>query len=423
MQAALSVSQATLSRLITANASRIIKMGRGPATQYALRRAVAGMGSEHALSRITREGRVEPVGVLSVVHGGYWFENTEHTQHSRFYEGLPWFLSDMRPQGFLGRSFAKHFADADLPSRVSDWQDDHVLLALTRYGADSSGNLLVGEAALRIWSSRSPVMIEPDQRALVYPRLADEAMAGESAGSSAAGEQPKFTAMIGAESPYSVLVKFSGDTRSAIGQRWSDLLIAEHHALGVMRENGYAAAQSEILRSAHRTFLEVKRFDRLNLHGRLGLISLGAFDDEFIGRRRHWLNTAQALVQQKLLAPQALPAIAWQQAFAELIANTDRHFGNLSLCFDGSWPATLAPAYDMLPMFDSPRSDGAIQLQPFSPALPVGYGDDIAQSALKAAVEFWGEVAGDERVSVEYREEALRRRASAVLISLNVPRK
>lgn len=74
----------------------------------------------------------------------------------------------MRPQGFLGRSFAQqHAAQLGLPSDTALWSDDQTLLALAASGDDCVGNLLLGE------------------RAVAYPRLAALALAGESVGSSA----------------------------------------------------------------------------------------------------------------------------------------------------------------------------------------------------------------------------------------------
>ena len=62
-----------------------------------------------------------------------------------------------------------------------------------------------------------------------YLLLAEKAMAGDPAGSSAAGEQPKFMALIEREAaPLQVLVKFSPPVTTAEGGRWSDLLMCEH---------------------------------------------------------------------------------------------------------------------------------------------------------------------------------------------------
>lgn len=419
LQDRLGVSQATVSRLLRAAGASIGVMGAGRSTRYGWRRDVPGLGDAVAIHRILPQGTAMLLGRLQVLHGGYWFENLEPGGHSGFFEGLPWFLSDMRPQGFLGRAFAQRVAGLGFPERLSDWGDDQVLVALARWGVDAPGNLVLGDDALRAWSSTPPEVLPPATRATRYPELAAAALSGEVPGSSAGGEQPKFTALLAGEPPRSVIVKFSGDMATPVGRRWADLLIAEHHALTVMRAAGQAAAVTELLCAQGRVFLEVQRFDREGLRGRRGMISLGAFDDQFVGRRQRWLDTAQALSRQSLLSEADVARIAWQQAYAELIANTDRHFGNLSLGFEGVWPATALPAYDMLPMRDAPRSDGDTTVQRFAPALPAGLLPAVQASVLAAAQAFWTAVMRDDRVSEEYRAEAARRaQAVAGLVQL-----
>lgn len=136
-------------------------------------------------------------------------------------------------------------------------------------------------------------------------------MAGEAAGSSAGGEQPKFTAMVGEGVPYAVIVKYSEAVSSPVGRRWADLLIAEHLVLAVMVVAGQPAAQTDIIEAGDRVFLQARRFDRESLRERSGLISLGAIDDEFVGRLQHWLDTAEALAQQGRLSAGSVARVAW----------------------------------------------------------------------------------------------------------------
>jgi hypothetical protein len=73
-------------------------------------------------------------------------------------------------------------------------------------------------------------------RARQYPALADAAIAGDPAGSSAAGEHPKFTAVLQRGSQVrQVLVKFSPTINDRVSQRCSDLLVAEHLASKALR--------------------------------------------------------------------------------------------------------------------------------------------------------------------------------------------
>lgn len=91
------------------------------------------------------------------------------------------------------------------------------------------------------------------------------------------------------------------------------------------------------------------------------------------------------------------------EAFGILIANTDRHYGNISLLLaDDDW--TLAPCYDMLPMLYAPISGELVvrdfttrNLQPTAATLP-----EWAQ-ALALAHVFWRAAANEERISSGFR--------------------
>ena len=152
-----------------------------------------------------------------------------------WFEGLPYLLYDMAPQGFLGRHFAhRHAGQLGVSQRLSDWSDADLAHVLATIGHDQPGDLILGEAAFALELDRrnqcTPVAPED------YPRLAEHALAFGEPGSSAGGEYPKFTALVDRGGvPTAVIVKFSGADRSAPVQRWSDLLIAEHLALEVLR--------------------------------------------------------------------------------------------------------------------------------------------------------------------------------------------
>jgi len=420
LQATLGISQPTLSRLLATRPAEVCRLGRARATRYAWRRTVHGLAPSQPLYRVTHAGQVVRIGSLQVLQGGFWFDDAEQPTASQWFDGLPWFLADMSPQGFLGQRFVRQLAGMGLPEGLSDWQDDHALVALACRGEDALGNLILGEESLTRWQETAATdVIALFDRAAHYPRLAQAALAGDATGSSAGGEQPKFTAMVGEHAPCAVIVKFSELISSPVGRRWADLLVAEHHALAVMAAADQLSAQTDILEASGRVFLESRRFDRAGLRGRSGLISLGAIDDEFVGRRQSWLDTAEALAQQGRLSSESVTRIAWQQAFAMLIGNTDRHFGNLSVCYEGRWPAEVAPAYDMLPMLDAPVR-GELPERVFAPVLPLICGDVIARDAAEAAVQFWRRVTEDARISPEYRAcAAERERLVLQCLSLN----
>jgi hypothetical protein len=407
LQTRLGVSQPTVSRLVARHANEIAALGRGRATRYALRRSIRELPTDLPVYRITTSGQAQEIGHLSVVQGGYWFEDAAQSRNSELFASLPWFLTDMRPQGFLGRNYSRQHPELNLPERITDWQDDQSLYALARCGDDASGNLIIGEESFALWSaSAQPTPLTDRQRLTHYPRLAEQALAGELPDSSAGGEQPKFLSVCaGTENPLHVLVKFSEPTHTPTGRRWADLLLAEHHALSVMNDAGIPAAQSRLLETGGRLFLEVQRFDRIGGRGRHGLISLGAVDDQYVGQRRHWLDTAHALLRLRMLAPEDVERITWLQVFGGLIGNTDMHFGNLSLLYEGTQPMRLAPAYDMLPMRYAPQR-GEVRTPAFKPAPPPARGIAIARKAREAAQHFWIQVAEDERVSASFRKIA-----------------
>ncbi len=57
-------------------------------------------------------------------------------------DGIPYFLQDQRPGGFLGRAVPLRYPELGLPQRVMDWNNDHYLQYLTRRGTDSVGDLI-----------------------------------------------------------------------------------------------------------------------------------------------------------------------------------------------------------------------------------------------------------------------------------------
>ena len=273
------------------------------------------------------------------------------------HEGLPWWLSDMRPQGFLGRAYAhQHASGLGLPPDVRHWSDTDALRALLANGGDAVGNLLLGDLARdRFVNAAAPVVVGADD----YPRLAAEALTLGDSWSSAGGEQPKFCACTASGH---VLVKFSAPDDNPVATRWRDLLLAEHLALETLAGAGVAAARSRVVDVGAQRFLELDRFDRVGLHGRRALLSLACLDGEFVGKASApWPVVASALAGQKAITAAASASAAFLYAFGTLIGNTDMHAGNLSFVSDQGRPYALSPAYDMLPMAFSPTAGGRVQ--------------------------------------------------------------
>lgn len=408
LQARLRVSQPTISRLLRAAGNSVLVIGRGRATTYARRRALPDIGDELPLYRVDPAGGVHRFGHLYPLVAGEYacaFEGQAPALHP----GLPWFLQDMRPQGFMGRAFAQHFAAAlDLPPRLPDWNDDAHLAAMALYGDDLAGNLIVGDRSLERFYERALVddALPEASRETAYPRLA-EAFLDEQPGSSAGGEQPKFTARLAtsAGERRAVIVKFSPTGADAAAQRWRDLLRAEHVALVLLQGAGVPAATSRLLEAGGRLFLEVERFDRVGAGGRRGLLSLAALDDHHFGLRGSWTDVARRLLQQRVIAAAEGRTMRLLDVFGALIANSDRHFGNLSLFVD-DFTHALAPAYDMLPMAYRPTDQGEVRPHAFRPPLPTAASADVWDEALGLAQTYWDRLAAAADLSPGFRQLA-----------------
>ncbi len=372
------ISQPTVSRALAVLGDEVVRIGAGPAIQYALRDA--GRAAVAApVFRVSDEGQIRELGRLLPVRpaGFVMVQANGVTLHS---DGLPWWLFDMRPQGYLGRAYAAaHAAGLGLPSNPEQWSDTDVLQALLAQGHDAIGNLLIGEAAReRFLAMPAP---QPVDRATSYPALARAASAGELAGSSAGGEQPKFCTY--SERGH-VLVKFSAADDNPVSERWRDLLLAEHLALAVL------GVASEIFDFAGQRFLEVPRFDRVGLLGRVGVFSLRALDAEFVGdAAAPWPSLVARLAAGGQVEAGAVAGAALLWAFGTLIGNTDMHAGNLSFVSRHGRPYRLAPAYDVLPMGFAPRAGGAL-VDTLAPAALIATVDaDTWRQALQLAENFF----------------------------------
>jgi len=385
------ISQPTLSRALKTLGDDIVRIGSGPSIQYALRDTFRGFSSA-PVYRISETGRIKPLGQLIPVYpDGFVMEQADKVcLHS---DGLPWWLFDMRPQGYLGRAYASTYSSGlGLSSNPENWTDSDVIRALLAHGHDAVGNLLIGEQARNQFVEMpSP---EPVNRAATYPMLARAVSSGEAPGSSAGGEQPKFCTYT--ERGH-VLVKFTAQDDNPVSERWRDLLLAEHLALKVL------GVETEVFDFGGQRFLEIPRFDRAGQLGRIGLFSLRALEAEFVGRARDsWPILVNELVKQGYVHPDAATGTARLWAFGMLIGNTDMHHGNLSFISGHGRPYQLAPAYDILPMGFAPKSGGEIvnSLRPAT-MLEVISGE-IWHEALELAESFFALVRDDNRLSTNF---------------------
>ncbi len=414
--AELDISQPTVSRLIAQAGERVVRIGRARATRYSLAHSIARAGSHWTLYRIDTEARPERLGELHALHGdGFHFEPDgdrsalmHHDFASGVYPGVPWFLDDQRPQGFLGRAFARRIAaDIGAADDILMWRGDDIVLALLGHGEDQPGDLVLGEISLQraLHEILDPSdALSADARSERYPLLADAALRGNAIGS-VAGEQPKFALTLRNEDGFlPVIVKFSERIDTPSGRRWADLLIAEHHACSVLREHDLAAAESQIVEAGTRVFLQSTRFDRTPVLGRRGLVSLAALDAAYYGHGRiDWGRFAPQLQRDGWLDvddARRLRLLSW---YGTLIANSDMHLGNVSLHLGDRRPLRLAPCYDMLPMRFRPAVNGEIVERRYEITLPTPEQREDWLAAAVMALEFWHRVGADTRVSDRFR--------------------
>ncbi|MCB2016992.1 MAG: type II toxin-antitoxin system HipA family toxin YjjJ [Hydrogenophaga sp.] len=409
LQQRLGVSQPTMSRLLAplVAGGQVVAVGAARARRYLLPREVGGVGRQVPIHAVTPQGELRPFGTLyPLAGGGFWMDEADKAHgQSAFHDSLPWFLFDMRPQGFLGRGFVAAHPALQLPANLQHWSDDHILNALVNAGEDLPGNLIVGAAAFDRFlnlpapqRTRAPTMDAP---AAQYPALAAQALGHTLAGSSAGGEQPKFSAV---REGHPVLVKFSPADDSAVAERWRDLLICEALALHTLAEAGVRAAHTELIEAEGRVFLESRRFDRTP-QGRLGMVSLEVYDRQYIGQGTNWVDTARRSDQAgpERLSAADVNTLTLLDAFGALIANTDRHHGNISLLLrEHRWQ--LAPAYDMLPMLYAPVA-GELVPRDFAaqPPRPGVHTLAVWPKARELAERFWLAAAADERISAAFR--------------------
>ena len=406
LQRLLGVSQPTVSRALAPliRSGQVQKVGAARSQRYVLARQVPGVGSTVPVMCVDTQGRPAPFARMVALAGGaFWVD--EAAGVSARHDGLPWFLNDMRPQGFMGRTFAHAHPELQLGHDPRHWSDDDVLRAMALYGDDLPGNLIVGEAAFARFHTL-PARASQAASAADYPRLAEQAMQGTHPGSSAGGEQPKFCTTTAGRP---VIVKFSPAGDAPADQRTRDLLVCEHLALHTLAQAGLPAARTQLFMGAGRVFLESERFDRTPVThpgaqaGRIGMVSLQVYNAEYVGDIDNWAATAQRMAERQLLRPTDARTLRLLEAYGQLIANTDRHYGNISLVLDGDdW--ALSPTYDMLPMLYAPVGGELVArdftqraLQPSAATL-----SEWAQ-AQALAHRFWQAVAQDARVSAPFR--------------------
>ncbi len=409
----LGISQATFARLVSSMSSEVLIMGTGRSSRYALKRELeflppSSRFQKLPISAVLESGEILHLADLHAVgQRSFYLESFSPDVRSLMYSDIPYWLNDLRPSGFLGRLIPKRHPELGYPEDIRFWNADCAIAYWTTLGWDLIGNLIVGEHAYELltkYQTSPPSIVSDSNRAGTYSKLADEVIALGAAGSSAAGEQPKFLT-VKSDGKQSVLVKFSPTGDDPVSKRRKDLLICEHLALEVIRECEVPASKSEIIVATERIFLELERFDRVGAKGRRGLITLESLDLEFTGRGGTWREISMSLKDAKIISADLYKEILWRYYFGVCIGNTDMHAGNLSFFIQGEKILSLAPVYDMLPMTYAPVHEEVTKPKFQAPLLPP-YDKNIWQKVIKPAGIFWGSVQQDLRIGSEIREVA-----------------
>ncbi len=420
----LGVNRRTVQRALAQLGQEVVQLGKTRNTRYALRRSIRGANGALQFARLTTTGIAHEWGILTALHGGWQLEWASPAvrpdwadqvhDHAGFCEGLPFFITDLRPQGFLGRAIARRLPERlGFPADPRNWSDDQTIAYLSEWGDDLPGNLALGDEAIAraLLNRELADAVTVETRAGRYPQLAAQANAGQLAGSSVEGEQPKFTAWLrlpDIERISAVIVKFTDRLDTPTGRRWADLLAGESIAVALLSASSRGAAEAlrpQTFDFDQRRFYELPRFDRIGPHGRRGAVSLRALHDTGFtgGDTNDWTVAATGLHERGWINAADLRAIRLRRLFGRLIGNTDMHFGNLTFFLEPELPLRLAPTYDMLPMLWAPRPGDATPMPEFSPAPPMPDELDLWLEAAPMAENFWLAAESGALFSTEFR--------------------
>src|SRR5271168_5098252 len=117
---------------------RVLRIGRARAARYSYRRVVESIGSQWPLRRVDEAGEIHELGILFSLAADEYYLDVYPGAAARGFTwggltyGLPYFLQDQRPGGFLGAAVPARYPELNLPERVTDWSDDQYLRYLTQ---------------------------------------------------------------------------------------------------------------------------------------------------------------------------------------------------------------------------------------------------------------------------------------------------
>lgn len=423
LSAKLGFSQPKISRLLSSFKNEVLVVGKSKNTRYSFLRKINLTTdttiSEFPLFIINQNGTsIHVANLFAVMPKGFYIESKIPEINSDFYPDIPYFLDDLRPNGFLGRLIPLKNPGLDFPTDIRLWTSDACIRYWSTLGSDMVGNFIIGEKAFNKFSEITSD-IPVNKKKQLYPKIAKDTLTYGTAGSSAGGEQAKFLITTTSQNNRTIcavqplLVKFSPEGGSELAVRIKDLLIAEHLSLQTLKNSGKSAPSTNIVTFASRIFLESERFDRdSKLGGRAGVISLAAVDLNFQGLLgSNWREISAGLLKKKIISQEFHAEIVWRYYYGLLIANNDMHAYNLSFRSYGEKLLGLAPIYDMLPMQFFPKGNEIIKgkdlLASYKKPTLLPNDKQYWEPALETAKKFWNRVSKDKRISEEFKRVAV----------------
>ncbi|MFT6905986.1 MAG: biotin operon repressor [Oleiphilaceae bacterium] len=407
----LGVSRSTVLRQIKSLIEQgdVARIGQGKNTQYLYVKPVADITQPIVLQQINENAQVEVLGKLWITYSGSLLALSDGSVVE--YDDLPWYIFDLKPQGFIGRRIAKRVCkNIKAPAQLDLWTSHDVLRFLVRFQTDLPGNLQLCLADY-LPKTRGTHNTSLQKILDAYDDQATKNSVSVHGQSTAGGEQAKFTSTRRDNDIYKTsLVKYSPNLTvdNPVAVRIRDLLICEHLALEVLREYNGRASETKLLFSDTRVYLEVSRFDRVvnnNLQGRIGMVSLASVIAEYCGYAGDWVEASIDLQKEGLISDDDYRLMHTWLAYSRYIGNSDTHNGNISLYFNDLKIGGLTPAYDMLPMRYMPVA-GDVYLPKIVINKPKYIEADSWSQGRELGILFWKRVAADSRTSDEFTELA-----------------